>query len=67
MNCCDEYGNCRQGRDCPVRIERLRQAKERLDAEEREDWLGTALSVAAAALMVLVIVIVLAMSWNALR
>jgi hypothetical protein len=22
MNCCDEYGNCRQGRDCPVRIVR---------------------------------------------
>lgn len=22
MNCCDEYGNCRQGRDCPVRKER---------------------------------------------
>ena len=21
MNCCDEYGNCRQGRDCPVRVE----------------------------------------------
>jgi hypothetical protein len=20
MNCCDDYGNCRQGRDCPVRI-----------------------------------------------
>lgn len=19
MNCCDEYGNCNQGRDCPVR------------------------------------------------
>jgi hypothetical protein len=19
MNCCDEYGNCRQGRDCPIR------------------------------------------------
>ena len=19
MNCCDEYGNCKQGRDCPVR------------------------------------------------
>jgi len=31
MNCCDDYGNCRQGRDCPVRIERVRQAKERLD------------------------------------
>ena len=33
MNCCDEYGNCRQGRDCPVRIERVRQAKERLDRD----------------------------------
>lgn len=22
MNCCDSYGNCTQGRDCPVRIER---------------------------------------------
>jgi hypothetical protein len=20
VNCCDEYGNCTQGRDCPVRI-----------------------------------------------
>ena len=20
MNCCDEYGNCNQGRDCPVRV-----------------------------------------------
>lgn len=19
MNCCDKYGDCRQGRDCPVR------------------------------------------------
>lgn len=19
MNCCDEYGDCRQGRDCPAR------------------------------------------------
>lgn len=22
MNCCDEYGNCRQGRDCPIRKNR---------------------------------------------
>lgn len=22
MNCCDDYGNCRQGRDCPIRIRR---------------------------------------------
>jgi hypothetical protein len=25
LNCCDEYGNCRQGRDCPVRIARASQ------------------------------------------
>ena len=25
MNCCDEYGNCRQGRDCPVRVARAAQ------------------------------------------
>jgi hypothetical protein len=23
MNCCDEYGDCRQGRDCPVRTTRV--------------------------------------------
>jgi hypothetical protein len=22
-NCCDDYGNCTQGRDCPVRKERI--------------------------------------------
>lgn len=20
MNCCDDYGNCRQGMDCPIRV-----------------------------------------------
>jgi hypothetical protein len=25
MNCCDEYGNCTQGHDCPVRIARSLQ------------------------------------------
>lgn len=23
MNCCNEYGDCRQGRDCPIRKERV--------------------------------------------
>ena len=22
MNCCDDYGECRQGRDCPIRIQK---------------------------------------------
>jgi len=25
VNCCDEYGNCTQGRDCPVRVARISQ------------------------------------------
>jgi hypothetical protein len=36
MNCCCNK-HCRQGRDCPVRIKRIREAKERLDREERRD------------------------------
>jgi hypothetical protein len=27
MNCCDDNGNCRQGRDCPVRVCRQRAGK----------------------------------------
>lgn len=23
MNCCDEYGECRQGRDCPIRVAKI--------------------------------------------
>lgn len=30
MNCCDANGNCNQGRDCPIR-------KERLDKMTQED------------------------------
>ena len=29
MNCCDTYGNCNQGRDCPIRKERTEAAKNR--------------------------------------
>ena len=25
MTCCDNYGNCRQGRDCPVRATKMHE------------------------------------------
>jgi hypothetical protein len=25
MSCCDDYGNCNQGRDCPVRVAKVGQ------------------------------------------
>jgi len=25
MNCCDEYGDCRQGRDCPARVAKVKR------------------------------------------
>lgn len=34
MNCCDDFGNCRQGRDCPIRVERVRRAKEVLGKDK---------------------------------
>jgi hypothetical protein len=34
MNCCDAYGNCNQGRDCPVR-----QACELPEVDHATDYL----------------------------
>jgi len=28
MNCCNENGNCTQGRDCPIRKQRAQEANE---------------------------------------
>ena len=42
MNCCDEYGNCRQGRDCPVRTTREPSPKIRRAAR----WFGGCMALA---------------------
>lgn len=51
MSCCNN--NCRQGRDCPERVERIREAKRLLDSGEREcqdHWLQLVLLVLAGCL-----------------
>lgn len=35
MNCCDDYGNCTQGRDCPIRKERALDQSLLWDVMER--------------------------------
>jgi hypothetical protein len=59
MNCCDEYGNCHQGRDCPARVaERARIERIRKLAREhrsRDDILEVLAPLAMAALILLAI------------
>ena len=28
MNCCNDFGNCDQGRDCPIRKQRAKEAND---------------------------------------
>lgn len=52
MSCCNS--RCRQGRDCPERIERIREAKRRLDSGEsacRDHWMQLVLLVLAGCLI----------------
>jgi predicted nucleic acid-binding Zn ribbon protein len=53
MNCCDEYGNCRQGRDCPVRREMLNDQRQR----KRADFVGTLLFLTAICCIVAIVVL----------
>lgn len=56
MNCCDEYGNCRQGRDCPVRQERIERVR-KLGREHRNKR-GIAERVAPPAVAILILLAV---------
>lgn len=38
MNCCDAYGNCNQGRDCPVRVARIGQKMQAADLLPASTW-----------------------------
>ena len=38
MNCCDEYGTCRQGRDCPVRVAKVKQRYPKYPSYSQSLW-----------------------------
>lgn len=38
MNCCDAYGNCNQGRDCPVRVAKIGQKMKCADPLPASTW-----------------------------
>lgn len=38
MNCCDSYGNCNQGRDCPVRVAKVGQRMKAADPLPASTW-----------------------------
>jgi hypothetical protein len=66
MNCCDDYGNCHQSRDCPIRVERIRQAKEELDRGERWQFLP-AIRNLALGLAILIAILVAALVHDAIK
>ena len=53
MNCCDEYGNCRQGRDCPVRKEMLNDQRQ----QRKADFVGTLLFTAALGCILAIVIL----------
>jgi hypothetical protein len=64
MNCCNDNGDCTQGRDCPVRTRRVRAGQpappiflDPVDLDEEQDELPTWM----AALIVLMIMTIVGM------
>lgn len=37
-NCCDDYGNCNQGRDCPIRVAKYRPVMKAADPLPPSIW-----------------------------
>lgn len=38
MNCCNGYGDCRQGRDCPARVAKAKPVMKAADALPPSVW-----------------------------
>lgn len=69
MNCCDEFGECNQGRDCPVRKRRVRAGgppPDELPIQYAEDDAPDFVNVAIFIVIVSTIFAVVALAWGRL-
>lgn len=61
MNCCDEYGNCCQGHDCPVRTAKVgRRYPSLAEPLPPITWRHTLKDLAAAMLIVILVMLLAA-------
>ena len=64
MNCCDDFGDCRQGRDCPVRTQGAKVANvgrripKHPSTPRREQWRAYLKDLARAMLLVIAVMFV---------
>ncbi len=63
MNCCDEYGDCRQGRDCPARVAKVgRRIPKHPQPPRPERWRDYLKDLARALLLVLAVMFISAVT-----
>lgn len=70
MNCCDEYGNCNQGRNCPVRVAKVAKVNRRAPAAKPlppSVWRYQLRHLAKWMLIVLAVMLVSALTVGAIR
>ena len=70
MNCCNANGQCNQGKDCPIRKQRIKEVNDAYangykDAylDDPYEYLAAALKVLIAELVVIVGVAMVVMAW----
>ncbi len=68
MNCCNEYGDCRQGRDCPARVAKVGQRIPKTPKPLRHPFVNVHLKhLAKAMLLMLAVMLVSALTVGVMR
>jgi len=67
MNCCDEYGDCRQGRDCPARVAKVGKRMHGKEPLNASAWRMYLKDLARSMLIVLAVMLVSAATMGLMR